>query len=434
MELLSLRELVAPDPRTLVFGPLGLSTGGRLMPDEALEFQQCSIRSADLVEDVPNGPRQSFERLRTLHAYGLLCYDLFTVVDDLCWVVLEQALRDRFIEFYGGQIPLTRENEDGVLPVSGFAEVSEAFRPRGSHTKGWRLRLQAGKSTSMPLSLGPLLRWARSEGLLHGQRNRVREGDLFERMRNSFAHGTGCKIVMPRESSSSICETAELINRLWGHSTPGGRLYPAPIQRDVLVIGWAEGLHGPRTVVMHADGLATYDEPGSWTFLAVRGVWQDNLADFDARYELTTYPTELLWGPASQDDVTEWLASTTTQPDFAEHLDRLFAVRTHTGRAYSPCRPEILQSMPTDSRDGTWYLIRADRPDDAFGHVKHLTEGATCRPTGRTRGGCAAEDVTSGTWLELMEWLRKERPNLAAMPYKDVAVPRGWGYPDSTGQ
>jgi hypothetical protein len=151
-----------------------------------------------------------------VHAYGLLCYDLFTVVDDLSWVVLEQALRERFIQFYGGQIPLTGKHGDGILPVSDFAEVNEAFRPRGSHAKGWRLRPQAGKSTSMPLSLGPLLRWARSEGLLHGQRNRVREGDLFERMRNAFAHGSGFKIVMPGESSSSICEIAELINRLWG--------------------------------------------------------------------------------------------------------------------------------------------------------------------------------------------------------------------------
>jgi hypothetical protein len=64
---------------------------------------------------------------------------------------------------------------------------------------------------------------------------------------------------------------------------------------------------------MHADGLTTYGEPGSWTFLAVRGVWQDNLADFDARYELTTYPTDLLWGPGNQDDATEWLASAAPQ-------------------------------------------------------------------------------------------------------------------------
>jgi hypothetical protein len=46
---------------------------------------------------------------------------------------------------------------------------------------------------------------------------------------------------MPNHSSQAIRDLAEIINRLWGSRTPGGRLYPAPIKREALVIGWSDG-------------------------------------------------------------------------------------------------------------------------------------------------------------------------------------------------
>jgi len=111
MDIRTFTELTTPDERSLRFTPLGLATGGKLSPENAAEFQQRSIAAADLVPAIPEGTRSSFERLRTLHAYGVLCYDLFTVVADQTWVVLEQALRERFIEFYGGVIPLSARTE-----------------------------------------------------------------------------------------------------------------------------------------------------------------------------------------------------------------------------------------------------------------------------------------------------------------------------------
>ena len=240
MDIRTFTELTTPDERSLRFTPLGLATGGKLGPENAAEFQQRSIAAADLVPAVPEGTRSSFERLRTLHAYGVLCYDLFTVVDDLTWIVLEQALRERFIEFYGGVVPLVgKDGAQSMFSASDFEAISEAFRQGGSHA-GWRLRLRTqGTSMRLPLTLGPLLRWARQEQLLHGQRNRRVEEDLFNKIRNRFAHGGGFRVGMPNQSARRIRDLAEIINRLWGRRTPGGRLYPAPLQREVLIIGWS---------------------------------------------------------------------------------------------------------------------------------------------------------------------------------------------------
>ncbi len=307
MRIRPFAELTTPDDQSLRFTSMGFATGGRLSPEDAAEFQQRSIASADLVPAVPEGTRSSFERLRTLHAYGVLCYDTFTVVDELRWIVLEQALRERLIEFYEQAIPLRDKNgRESVLPASTFEVVSEAFRPGGSHAKGWHLKLRSRQTRMpVPLTLQPLLRWARQEGLLHGQRNRRVEEELYGEIRNVFAHGGGFQIGMPNQSARGICDLAEVINRLWGVPTPGGRLYPAPLHREVLAIGWspgwAQGNQGASVTVMHAKQLADHDEPDEWTYLVVLGIWHDQqLWDFDAQYELTTYPADLLWGPGTR--------------------------------------------------------------------------------------------------------------------------------------
>src|SRR5690348_8832840 len=103
MRIRSFAELTTADERTLRFTGLGFAMGGKLSPEASARFQQRAISDAQLNQIVPDGTRQSFERLRSVHSYGVLFYDLFTITDDLTWVVLEQALRERFIAFYGNQ-------------------------------------------------------------------------------------------------------------------------------------------------------------------------------------------------------------------------------------------------------------------------------------------------------------------------------------------
>jgi hypothetical protein len=63
---------------------------------------------------------------------------------------------------------------------------------------------------------------------------------LLQELRNHAAHATGFQWLAPGDASSAIADLAEVINRLWGARTPGGRLYPAPIRRVAAVITWAD--------------------------------------------------------------------------------------------------------------------------------------------------------------------------------------------------
>ncbi|MGQ4436648.1 MULTISPECIES: hypothetical protein [unclassified Streptomyces] len=102
MEIRSLEELRAADDLSLAFNPYGL--GGRMKPEDAAEFQQRQIADCDLAAGVAAGTRDSFERLRTVFAYGVLCYDAYTIVGDQALLIYEQALRDRFLEWCAGTI------------------------------------------------------------------------------------------------------------------------------------------------------------------------------------------------------------------------------------------------------------------------------------------------------------------------------------------
>ena len=83
-------------------------------------------------------------------------------------------------------------------------------------------------------AMGQLQEWARREALLDGQRSR-RLDPVFRSIRNNAAH-PHYHLVMPLNSARTIRDLAEIINRLWGHTTPGGRLYPAPLGRKVLIL------------------------------------------------------------------------------------------------------------------------------------------------------------------------------------------------------
>jgi hypothetical protein len=428
MNIRTLAELTTVNEQTRRFTSLGFATGGMLSPEDAAEFQQQCIASADLADNVPESTRRSFERLRTLHSYGVLCYDAFTVAGDLSWVVLEQALRERFVAFYGGDVPLVaRDGSASTFTASDFAALAEAARHKGSWVRGSTLALSRGGDMRVPLTLAPLLMWARKEGLLEGQRNRRVEAKLFHEIRNRFAHGADYHLGMPNDSARRICDLAELINRLWGTPTPGGRLYPAPLKREVVAVAWSPGWGASRSgssaTVMSRDQLVQFEEdPGDWTYIMLRAVGSDpELMKFDARYELTAYPAELLWGPCGRHEAMTWLTQATPPDDDQTYLDRIFAIRCEPRRVFLPVRPEVLLSLPGDDQGGSWRLVRADFASDAFAHVRHA--GAqSCRSD--RYGGCPVEEVAEGSWQDICVEATTLCPGLQAATYSDVHVPR----------
>ena len=98
---------------------------------------------------------------------------MFTVADNLAWLLLEQALRERFIAFYDGIIPLVNNNgEEHPLIAPNFDVVAEAFR-RGDYRRGsWSLQISSGDTMKFRASLSQLQGWARRELLLDGHATR----------------------------------------------------------------------------------------------------------------------------------------------------------------------------------------------------------------------------------------------------------------------
>jgi hypothetical protein len=430
VDIKSLEELRQPDQRTLRFAPLGLAMGGTMRPEDAAVFQQEVISHAELVPGVAEGTRNTFERLRMLYAYGVLCYDMFTAVEDLAHLVIEQALRDRILEFYGGSVPFEdASGQPHPVEASRYEELYEEIRKanRLRRPQRWRLKLRrTGELIYFDGMLDSLLRWARGEGLLRGQRNRQFE-PLLKSFRNHVAHGTGDHLVMPVNTARTLSDLAEVINQLWGSSTPGGRLYPAPIAREIQAVAW-----GPDGSVLTGltGNFSPRQEHDDWTYILVRAVLHDpGLMHFDAQYETTTYPCELLWGPGSWQDADEWLKEEQPEPDEVEILDRLFLLQHHENRLYLPRSLDIAESLTGDQQEGRWHLVRADFSRDAYAHTRGVVaDGSTCQGTGPC-GQCAAETLGVGVWQEMIGLATASGITVRRQPAApDVRVPslRSW--------
>lgn len=140
----------------------------------------------------------------------------------------------------------------------------------------------------------------------------------------------------------------------------------------------------------------------------------EDLWDFDARYELTRYPAELLWGPVLREDAMRWLAAEIPTGDQVSYQDHIFLLRRAEGKVYLPCRPEVFFGLPENRRRGVWHAVRADFPNDAFVHVRHIDAGTSC-----DRAPCPVEELASpGSWGEIA--VRIERH------YPGCTRPTGW--------
>lgn len=199
----TLTELLALDDMTRAFWPLGLS--GALMPSEdSLRSLRDSIDRADLVAEVPEEVRNNFERVRKTYLYGLMEYDLFTVADDDARLILEGALRVRFMTYYEGQITVIRDKSTKVISGSSFDDLYK--RVQGKDV----LVTRDGQHHSLSLGMGGLLAWARKERLL--------EGTAFRDRRQSNGQATELRSASLWLSSSGPTGRRK-------HPVPGSRVH-----------------------------------------------------------------------------------------------------------------------------------------------------------------------------------------------------------------
>ncbi|WP_260845015.1 hypothetical protein [Streptomyces sp. SLBN-31] len=407
-EIRSLEELQEPDRTALCFSPFGL---GPAMPAEkAAEFLQRLVADCALAPDVAEGTRREFDRLQRLFAYGLLDYDVFTVVDDRALLVMEQALRERFVQWCAGTITFEEANglqspvvQDVRTYDDVFAAVKKAGRrsrrrPRQQPSPQWRLKVGTTLIDFNGMLAG-LRTWARAAGLLRGQRTRGIE-HAKSKLRDAVAHPTGYHRTMPVEAARTLHDLAEFINQLWGHPTPGGRLYPAPVERHIVVMAWNdEG----SVEMAHADALRGDSDADGYHYILIRSAsgpgsrYEDGYwSAFDARFETTQFPADYLWGPGSRRDALAWLDAEQPKGDTVDYVDRVFMLREHDGQVYAPMHPEVAAGLTAEEQRGTWHTVRADFPEHAFAHVRGLSDGPGHARTGDCRN-CAAHHLGSGS-------------------------------------
>ncbi|MFD7161419.1 hypothetical protein ACFV9C_43015 [Kribbella sp. NPDC059898] len=412
MQIKTHEELQRADERSLAFTPRGL---GHMEAAAAAEFQQEVVSAIELSSDLAAPTRRAFERLRTVYAHGVLCYETYTLVHDHSLLLVERALRDRLLEHYNNVVPLV-DKQGKTIPVEAdnYETVFEACR------RNPRL-LVGGNDPILPFRgmLGHLTDWARRVGYFRGQQNRHQErthGDL----RNMIAHGSP-HLTSPVAASNELRAAAEIINQLWGHPTPNGKYYPARRQRQIIAIGWS-GAGGIQIVDAHRLDA----EPGvhqDWKYTVVRAVADDpDLFDFNSRYEQTAYAAEWLWGPGSVDDAVAWMKAAAPAVDEQDHLDRVFAIRIHDGQLCAPQRPEIaLKAAPADQA-GEWSAVRADFPTQALVHVRNRVTTEYCQDSGPCET-CAADLLAHGSYDDIRETLSQSTSRTIDQLPPEVSTP-----------
>jgi hypothetical protein len=363
---LLLERLQQPDPLALIFNPVGL--GGEMTPDAAAEHQAATIAGAVLAEVVPEEVRENFERARKLHLYGVLEYEFFTAAPEYALMVLEAALRVRFITYYDHAIPVLRRGTPGTLEAEDFEAVRAARKTR--------LRRPDGSGADLPSHLTALLAWARRERLLPGRRSRVVDRALVE-MRNHSAHPTGRTVEAPPGSTRMLRTVAEYINRLWGEQSAGGRHFPGPLARR------------PRVVALAADGSAARQfspeqilelpaDERDWTFAVFLAAEEEELTLHHGGlhlahvpgFQATLYPCELLWQGERQELISKVEAGDFDGcADTARHLDRRFLIRADDDGVDLARSPEDLLAA-AEPPEGRWYSVIADTPHEALARVR----------------------------------------------------------------
>jgi hypothetical protein len=351
----------------------------------------------------------SYERVRKLYCYGLFEYELSTVARDQAVLLLELALRERVVTLYGGRVALVSlKSAPGKIVQSDDFEVVYKVVARG----GWTVKPRSGalfgngQNADFKGGLPHLLRWARQEKLITGQRAAFIE-PLWAKERIWAAH-PHYHLGGPGEAALTINDVGEFINRLWGHRTKGGRLYPAPVERTTKVVAWNDG--GSSITAMPPGCVPEFNQPGDWTFIVLlAGPDDDRIFTFDARYERTQFPADLLWGPSDKQGTVVWLTEHGAVTDECDSDNQLLAVQATDGKTYLPRRHGVALGLDPHRRTGTWYLLRTHHALHAFNYV-------------RSGGGQAVEQVFKGTWEGTAE--APDVSGVAPVQARPVWVPR----------
>ena len=395
--LAALRE---PDKRSLFW-----IVGGAMAPKDAAAYQRRVMGQFNVPASVPETVSRSFDRLRTVYQQALLCYDLYTVAGDQARLVAELALRERFVEFYGGTVLFTDgQGKSQTVPATTFDEVYHGIRGADGRLKHWKIQLRSGREEfEFTGGMASLLRWARAEGLLAGQGDRMRDS-VRKWFRDRVAH-PAYHLEGPDHAERAIADVAHIIRQLWG--APSG----TSVSRHPVVLAWTD-----TCVTRSVTGsLVPLPEGANPMCVVVLAEPDDpDLFEYDSRFESTHWPCDLLWGPGDPADALQWLADHHPEPDQVETIDRLFLIQYRGDRLTLPRSPAVAAALEPGERDGTWYLIRADAPSHAFNHQRRILAEEPGHADNGDCKACPTETLGHGTLSAMLR--RAARAGADVMP------------------
>lgn len=364
------------DRRVLHFGPWGL--GGELPPEVSAKLLDEQMAHLTLPETVPASVQSQFEKVKDLYRAGLFQYDNFQTAARDAHRVIEVALKVCFVNHYSSGLPLVVSTERVVEAITSWSDVVPLLRRR----PGIRPRLAGHRSFNG--SLMSLMRWARAERYLYGQRNRRRER-LTVDMRNELFHTERDIVEMPPNAYRRLRGVWEIICRLSATDPVDGIDYPIPAERIPMIFG-----RGPDESEAVAFGLGALgvdhdprDEGRTW-YVILAYPHEDRIFDWQDGFELTHTPITRLWGPGSWSEVRAvindrgsfWTGDTVTT------LDRIFYSRIFDGRAELPRTAAQVKELRHYSSDERWIVVQADDPLDAWVHARNVADNVCSNKCG----------------------------------------------------
>lgn len=161
-----LAALTESDETTLRFSPGGILLDRKMSPAASAVYLDYMARQQPIDARVPLAIRQAHERVVQVHMHGLFDYGLFSIAEQLGWMLPESALGLRFVSWYDGKVPILSGAEEQILEVSDYRSIATRF--------GWT---RGGPKVTLNESLLPhgrrfngsfasLLHWGRAIGVL----------------------------------------------------------------------------------------------------------------------------------------------------------------------------------------------------------------------------------------------------------------------------
>lgn len=193
-----LPEVLQADPRNSLFVLL------ETLKPITIEEQHAEIAEAALESQVPEDVRSYFATIQNVCLYAWFAYDLYSVVDFLCYTAVEMALRHRLPYTGTGKDKRALQNlmdEAVSKKLIRDKAFSNVLIMRQNLARDIRFRRATGGK--FPRSAMPKSNYA---AVLQG---------TIPRLRNHFAHPRSHTILFPGAAMSQLRITSELINSLF---------------------------------------------------------------------------------------------------------------------------------------------------------------------------------------------------------------------------